>query len=162
MVFFRRRLLLATSGLVASVALAACSTANTVPSQVATDVQLIASGLSAAIAAVAAIPGVPAATVTQLQGYLATIQTDAAQVASATASASTSTVQEIATTVQAVADVALPLIPGGAVAVPLINAAVSLLPSILTAFGITSATKRAPVYTPDQARLILRAAAAKH
>jgi hypothetical protein len=153
-----RRSILAMAG--AAVALSACGTTIT-SSQLATDVQLIASGLSSAITAIAAIPGVPAATVTQLQGYLATIKTDAGQVAAATASAGTNVVQEIASTVQTVAGIALPLIPGGSAIVPIINAAISLLPTILAAAGVTSATKTSPVYSPEQARLILRAAAAK-
>jgi phage-related protein len=145
----------------AAVALAACGTTSTTASQLATDVSLIACGLASAITAIAAIPGVPAATVTQLQGYLTTIKTDAAAVAAATPGAGAATVQEIASTVQTVADIALPLIPGGSAIVPIVNAAVSLLPTILAAAGVTGATKTPPVYTPDQARLILRALAGK-
>ena len=154
---------ISTAAILAAAGVAACSTSTTTASQVATDVSLIASGLSSAITAIAAIPGVPATIVTQLQGYLATIKTDAEQVATATATASADAniVQEIASTVQTVADIALPLIPGGSAIVLIINAAISLLPTILAVVGVTSATRMLPVYTPDQARLILRAAMVK-
>jgi hypothetical protein len=155
-----RRSVLFLSG--AAIALAACSSTTVTLSQLAADVQLVASGISSVVAAVAQIPGVPATTVTQLQGYLATIQIDAGKVASATPSAVAGTsiasiVEEIAVAVQAVAEVALPLIPGGSAAVPILNAAVSLLPIILDAAGIAGATKAVGAYTPDQARLILSA-----
>ena len=127
-------------------------------SQLATDVGLIASGLAAAIAAVAAIPGVPAATVTQLQGYLATIQADAKAVAAATATAATGTVQEIVSAVQALAPIALSFVPGGSAVVAIVNAALSLLPSILAAIGVAGVSTVKAVYSPDSARLILRAA----
>jgi hypothetical protein len=143
----------------AAVALAACGAADTTATQLATDVSLIASGLSSAIISIGAIPGVPAAIVTQLHSYLTTITNDAAQVAAFASGADTSTVQEIVSSVQTVADITLPLIPGGSTIVPVINAAVSLLPAILAVVGITSATTTRPVYTADQARLILRAAA---
>jgi|GEM_PF-3443728 hypothetical protein len=152
-----RRSILAMAG--AAVTLTACGTTTITASQLATDAQLIASGLASAITAIAAISSVPAATVTQLQGYLATIKADAATVAAA--SAGTSVVQEIASTVQTVADIALPLIPGGSAIVSIVNAAVSLLPTILAAAGVTSAAKTSPIYSPEQARLILRGAAAK-
>lgn len=149
-------------GLLTMGTLAACATPGaTTPTQLATDVNLIASGLSAAIASVAAIPGVSAAAVTQLQGYLATIQADAKTVAAATVTTPTSTVQEVAQAVQAVASVALPLIPGGSTVLALIQAAISLLPSILAAIGVSGAAPATPpVYSPAQARLILASAKA--
>jgi hypothetical protein len=146
------------TGLILISAVAACSTPPT-PSQLATDTSLIASGLSAAIASIAAIPGVSPATVSQLQGYLATIEADATTVAAATVTTPTNIVEEIAQTVQAVASVALPLIPGGTSLVALINAAVSLVPTILAAVGVSGAAPAGPLpYTPAQARLILAAA----
>jgi hypothetical protein len=145
----------------ATVALAATGCAGTTPSQLASDVQLIASGLASAAAALMQVPGVPAATLTQLQGYLDTIKADAAAVASGPSGA-TGTVQEIASTVQVVASIALPLIPGGSAIVAIVEAAVSLLPAILAAVGISGTTGAVAVYTPDQARLILRAAPGSH
>ena len=78
-----RRTLLGAAAFVPVAALLACGTQTS--SQVATDVNLIASGVAAAIASIKQIPGVPTATLTQLEAYLAIIQADAAKVASATA-----------------------------------------------------------------------------
>ncbi len=149
----RRRLLLSGGALVG---LGACQTSPT-PSQLTTDVNLIASGLSAAIRSIAAIPGVPAADVARLNTYLATIQADAAAVAGETATPVTGTVQEIGQVVQAVAAVALPIIPGGSAILPVIQAAISLLPVILASVGASGAGVVA-TFSPDQARLILAAA----
>ena len=136
-------------------ALAATSCAGKTPSQLATDVGLIASGLASVVTSLAQAPGVPAATLAQLQGWLATIEADAAQVAAASAGAGG--VVEFARAVQALAAIALPLIPGGSAIAALIDAAMSLLPMVLGTVGISGAPLAAPVYAPDQARLILRA-----
>ncbi len=108
------------------------------------------------VASVAAIPVVDSAKVAQLKGYLATIKADAAQVAAATATPAVGIVQEIVQAVQAVAPIALSLVPGGFTLVPVINAAVSLAPELLAAVGIVGAVSGpVPVYSADQARLIL-------
>jgi phage-related protein len=131
-----------------------CATSSTTPSQLATDVNLIASGLAAAIASIQQIPGVASTTLTQLQADLTTIQADAAQVASAPA---TSVVQAIGQAVQAVAALVLPLVPGGSSIEVTVQAALSLLPEIMAAAGVSGATTT-PKFTPEQARLILAAA----
>ena len=150
-----RRSLLSAS---AAMALVATGCAAPTAAELANDVRLIASGLASALSAVGNMTDIPAATQTMLQGYLSIIQTDAGQVAQATANA-VGPVQEIAQAVQAIAAIVLPLIPGAAAVVPIINAAMSLLPAILAAVGVSGASVGVPVYTPDQARLILRAAA---
>jgi hypothetical protein len=166
----RRRALLSASVLVPAALLAACGTPTpatpvTPPiNPIATDTNLIAGGISAVIASITASAGsTPSANVVKLQGYLTTIQTDAAQVAAATATPATSVISEIAQTVQAIAPIALSLIPGGSALVDVVNAALSLLPSLLSAVGLSAATAgaKAPIYTPDQARLILAAHAQK-
>src|SRR4051794_5077309 len=101
------------------------------PSQIATDVNLIASGLAAAIVSIRQIPGVPTAALTQLESYLAIIQADADKVASATATPATAIVREINQMGQAIASVALPLVPAGSIMEATSQAAVSLLPVIL-------------------------------
>jgi hypothetical protein len=152
-----RRTLLGVAVLLPAATPLACGTQT--PSQIASDVNLVASGLAAAINDIKQIPGVPAAALAQLELYLATIQADAAKVASATATPTTSTVQEISQVVQALASVALPLVPAGSVMQATIQAAVSLLPVILAAVGVSGAG--VPVsYRPSQARAILAAAAA--
>jgi hypothetical protein len=151
-----RRTLLGTAAFVPAAALLACGTQT--PSQIATDVTLIASGLAAAITSIRQIPGMPTAALTQLESYLAIVQADAAKVASATATPATSTVQEISQVVQAIASVALPLVPVGSIMQAAIQAAVSLLPVILAVVGVSGAG--IPVkYQPSQARAILAAAA---
>jgi hypothetical protein len=152
---FRRHILSALP-FFAALNLTGCAgtTTTTTPTQLATDVNLIASGLSSAIASISQIPGVSAAIVSQLQADLATIQADAAQVANATQPA---IVQEIGTVVQAVATIALPLIPGGSAVAATVQAAVSLLPVVLATAGVSGAPV-ATQFTPEQARLILAAA----
>ncbi len=156
----KRRLLLST---VPAALMAACTPTSTTPtvSQLASDASLIASGMAAVVTALQSQPGIPAATLVQLQGYLATLQKDAAAVAAATATPATSTVQEIAQIVQTVAPIALSFVPGGGAVAAIVQAAVALLPAITAAIGVAGAPLgAAPVYAPDQARLILRAAPA--
>ncbi|PPQ27079.1 hypothetical protein [Rhodopila globiformis] len=153
-----RRTLLGIAALLPAATLFACGTQT--PSQIATDVNLIAAGLATTVNSIRQIPGVPTAAVTQIEQYLTTIQADAAQVASATATPATSTVQEISQVVQALASVALPLVPAGSVMQATIQAAVSLLPVILAAVGVSGAG--VPVtFLPSQARTILAAAASR-
>ena len=149
-----RRTLLFASAIVPAAALVGCQVQTA--SQIASDVRLIASGLTAAMADIRLLPGIPAAAVTQLDFYLATVQADAAKVASATSAPAASTIQEVAQVVQALASVALPLVPGGSVIEAAIQAALSLLPVILAAAGVSGAGTPAK-YQPAQARAILAA-----
>lgn len=159
----RRQLLRTTATIAASgLVLAACagsSSPTPTATQLAQDVNLVAAGLTAALAQVSAIPGIATATVTQLAGYLATVQADAKIVAAGTAAAGTSVVQEIASGVQSIAAIVMPLVPSSSQITNLINAAISLLPVILAAVGLVAADKVVPVYTPAAARLILAGAA---
>ncbi len=148
-----RRELLSIVPLIAALNLTGCSGTAT-PTQLATDVNLIASGLSSVVASISQLPGVSTTVVTQLQADLATIQADAAKVAS---TAQSSVVQEIGQVVQAVAAIVLPLIPGGSALAATVQAAVSLLPTVLAAAGVAGAAVTTP-FTPEQARLILAAA----
>jgi hypothetical protein len=150
-----RRTLLCAAAFVPALGLLACGSQTA--SQLATDVQLIAAGLTAAIADIKQVPGVSSAAVIQLDDDLATIQADAAKVATSVATPATSTVQEIGQVVQAVAAVVLPLVPAGSVIEATIQAAVSLLPVVLAAVGVSGAGVPAK-YEPEQARLILAAA----
>jgi hypothetical protein len=149
-----RRTLLRATACVPAIALLGCGAQTA--SQIAADVQSIAAGLTAAMADIKLIPSIPSAALTQLDFYLATIQADAAKVASALATPATSTLQEIAQVVQALASVALPLVPEGSVVEATIQAAVSLLPVILAAVGVSGAGIPAR-YRPAQARAILAA-----
>jgi hypothetical protein len=158
---YSRRGLLAVSALatVSAVALAACTSGTPTASQLAADVNLIATGLTAALPQIQQIPGLPAAALAEIEKYLAIIQADAVKVAAAVASPPPGTVQEIAQVVQALAAVALPLLPAGSVAEAAIQAAISLLPVILAAIGVAGAGVPAR-YAPADARAILAAVAA--
>jgi len=133
----------------------------TTVSAAATDANLIAAGVASVIATLQTQPIVTAsqqATLTQMQGYLATIQADAAALAK---TPSTSTAQEIVTVVQTLAPLALSFVPGGSTVAVLVNAALSLAPQLLADLGVAGATMgAAPVkYSADEARLILKGAA---
>jgi hypothetical protein len=171
LIHLTRRHLLASTPLAGAAILAACtSTTNpvAVTSTVAQDADLIAGGLASAIATLQATPGVlttaQQATLTQLQGYLATIKADAATIAAATATPATSVVSEIVQLVQTIAPIALSFVPGGGAIVAIVNAALSLAPQLLTDIGVTGATATSgapPVYSVASARQILRSATAK-
>ncbi len=138
------------------------TTITSTASRLASDVNLVATGLAAALPAIAQVPGVPAATIAQINADLASIQKDAAAVQAATAAngaAPASTVQEIASVVGDIATVALPLVPGGSAIVPVVQAAEALLPGILSAADVVAAGAPANAMDPSSARLILRGAA---
>jgi hypothetical protein len=150
---------------VAGIVLQGCGslTSPTTVNAAATDANLIATGLASAIASIQALPSLTAgqqATLVQLQGYLATIQKDAAAIA---ATPSTSTAQEIVSVVQELAPLALSFVPGGSAVAAIVQAALSLAPALLADLGVAGeAMNAAPAtYAPDTARLILRGAAAK-
>ena len=96
----------------------------------------------------------------ELKERLATLA-DAKTLAVSTAVPSTSTVQEIISTVQTLAPIALALIPGASPFVPVIDAALSLAPALLADIGVTAASPKAiaPKYDQATARLVLRGAA---
>ena len=152
-----RRDLLRVAAFVPVTAFVACQSAPTTPAQVVSDLRLLTSGLTAAIASIRQIPGVPAPAMTELENTLTKLRADAGIVATSAQAPAQSTVQEIEQLVQAVASIALPLLPVGSPIVATIQAAIAILPPILAAAGI-SGTGGAPMFTPAQARLILAAA----
>jgi hypothetical protein len=137
---------------------------GTTPAQWAMDVSLIASGVASVAAAVAQVPNVAASSVAQVQADAKLIAEDATKVANSTATvvAGTSTatiIEEVAATTQAVADIVLPLFPQTSPFVPIVNAAVALVPGLLAQAGISGTpvviVPKAPAYTPAEARQIL-------
>ncbi len=150
---------------VAIVPLAACSTTattTTVVSQVATDANLIAQGMSAVVMSLQAIqPPIDPATLLKLQGYVATLQKDSAAVAAATTTPATSTIQEIANVVQALAPIALSFIPGGGTLGAVVQAAVALLPAVTSVVSTAAAATPNDAVTYAAARLTLAKAAAR-
>lgn len=151
--------------LAAALSLGACSatspavtptTINAAVQQAAVDINLVAGGLAAITPTLAGL-GLPPATVTQIQGYVATLQADAKSISAAVAASttpSTTTVQEIATVTGQIATAVLTALPGGGAAVVAVQAAQALVPVILAAFHVTGAAPVATM-TPDEARLIL-------
>ena len=141
--------------LLASVPLAILAGCQSLPdtSTIATDVALIASGLTSVLAQ---LPAMPNATLAQLQAYLADIKTLATQIA---ANATAPLVQSIVADVQDFAAIATPLIPAAAPYAPVIQAALALLPGLLTSIGLAGAVSStsAPKMTPAQARAVLAA-----
>ncbi len=150
----RRTLLVAASTLIPAGLLAACQNGKAPSaSQVATDVNLIATAMGPVVAALATTPNVSPALVTKAQGYLAIIQADAAKIAAATLNPPAGTVQEIVQVVQALAGI-VGSIPALAPYAVVIQAAVALAPVMLAAVGV-QVTGAAPSMTPTQARAIL-------
>lgn len=129
------------------------------PSQIATDVELVAAGLTAAINQVVGLP-IPAATIATLKADLAQVQAAAQAVAASVGPVPTASIQSIVQAVQAIADIVLPMFPATMSFVPVINAALSMLPALLAAVGIKGLTLKAqaPKYSAAEARLILAGA----
>lgn len=154
-----RRALLATTLLAP---LAACASGAPSPSQVIVDVQSIAGGLSAVLPTILAAVGVGTATAAQISGYVADVQAAASALGKATASAAASPLaQQIIADVQAVAPIALAIVGLPPSTVAVIQAALSLLPAIAAALGLTSAPSTVPTFDPATARLLLLGASAR-
>ncbi len=154
----RRRLGL-SAVLLATTALAGCGSTVT-PSQIASDANLIATGLASIVTALSGIAGVPPTTIVTIMSYLKQIQAAAAQLATETVGASAGTVQSIAMLVGQVAQVVLPLIPGGGPIVTVVEAAQALIPGMLALVGISAASAVAPKWSSAEARSILKDATA--
>lgn len=150
-----RRTLLALT--VPALALAACTGATV--ASLASDVQLVDSGAQSLASAIIKVADVPTALATQIEGYLATINTGATAVAATGTTGATTVVQQIVAAVKALVPIVMPLIPGGSALEPVANALLSMVPTLLAEVGISGAAGLTPLYTPEQARLILRAAA---
>lgn len=156
-----RRRLLAASSLAGILALTGCGTV-TAP-QAESDVQLLADGLSGILDSLKALPAnlaPPQATLDKIQAELDLIKSDAAKIGTAVAGGG-SIVQEIAAAVGAIVPLATPFFPAAPAVAAVLEAGLALLPGILAAVGIKTATNGYPaVMSPYQARLILSDAAA--
>lgn len=141
-------------------AAAGCSGGANAPSAptLQSDVTLISSGLSGIIALLQATPGVslPPAIAAQAQAVLADIQANAAGIA-ASAAPGTDPVKAISTAVNTLANMLAPYLPQAPGVAALIQAALALIPVILTMAGLTGAVKtRRPTMAPEQARAVLK------
>ena len=156
----RRTLLTAT----ALLPVAGCATFENwlgmTPAQWATDLSLAAGWMPQIVAALKAL-GVKQATLDQITAWAATIKTDAAAVATATATvvagtSSATYVQEAMQVLAAIAGVALPLLlPGGGALVIVVQAFLGLVPELAAALGLTSAPLVGAPMTIDAARAVL-------
>jgi hypothetical protein len=150
-------------GLIAGCQNLSGSSATQVAAQVVSDVGTIAAGLAGALPALGATGAVPAALVAKVGGWVATIQQVAGQVVNGMPQASAQPLVKqieglVNDIVMALAGVPLPP-PFG----PALAAAAVLLPVIETAIGLAvpgAARMTAAAMSPDEARLILRGAAA--
>lgn len=151
-----RRSVLCGAALSTFALLSACAPKATTVSTAATAAAAISTGLSDAIAALTAggiaVPAV-------ITADLGVLTADAAKIAAATADAP-SVANEIESTVAAIADVVLPLVPGGSGVQVLINAAVSLAPPLVAMVGSltagTAVTTRLPTYSSTVALTLLQ------
>jgi hypothetical protein len=148
-----RRSILAAIPAAAVIGCAGVTTAT-----LASDAQLVLAGAQSLGDAVMAIANVPAATVSQVNSDIATVTQGCQAIAAGTANDST-VVPEVVDAIKAVVPIVLPLLPNGSALVPVANALLAMVPALLAYVGVSGAAVGVvPVYTPDQARLILRAA----
>ena len=161
----KRRTLVSAAPLGLAAFLLGCTALT--PAAVQTAIQADTSALAGALATVpsllaAAGVTVPASVTTQLNSVLAEINSNAAAIAAA-ATAPPNTVTTIVSDIKLVAGLVTPFFPEAAVIVPIVDAALSIGTTLLSEAGVSLASAGPlppPKYTPDQARVILRNAAA--
>lgn len=152
---------LASLALVGVLALSACAqtggpTAQPPSvSQIATDVNLLATGLIPVVTALATTPGVDPKVVAAAQTALQTIQNDA-KVLAASVQPSPDIVSEVVQTVEVLAGLT-GTVPALAPFAPAIQAAVALLPVILQVANINIQASPPAIMPAAQARMILAA-----
>jgi hypothetical protein len=132
-----------------ALALVACSTTTTTTpmTQINTDLQLLANGLSALLPFLPASAGAVSA---QVQTTLAEVQRALA------ATPTPTTIQGIGTLITNLAPAVIGLFPGGGTAVTVVGAIVALLPTIEAAIGLAGAEASArATMTPAMARGVL-------
>ena len=150
----RRGLLAATA--LAPVAVAGCATT---PAQFITDIQSAVVAFQTVAPAIAAISNSPTVTTIIADiGKAGALVGDLAGAVSATA-ATSSTVGSILSLLQAAAPL-IQMVPGiPAIAVTVVEAFLSVAPSIAAAIGLSSVGTTPPLYTPAKGRAILAAIA---
>jgi hypothetical protein len=148
----------------ALLAVSACAgeSAQQIAQSVLTDTSTIASAFQAEMPAIEAIQGVPAADVTKAQAALADLQTVTGTLnTSLTATAAQPIIERVVADVEAFNAAVLPFVGGTPVA-SVLEAANVLMPVIEIAVGLSApAGAAANALTPDEARVVLQAAAAK-
>lgn len=129
--------------------------------QYANDANLIAGGMQAVVSSLQGLtnasgaPVVSQADLVTMQGYLATLQTDAKALAAATATPPTSTLNEFVSIAAKLAPIALSFIPGGSALSGIITAAEALLPAVQAVTSLAAAATPNDAVTYAAARLTL-------
>lgn len=138
--------------------LGACSSGPLSQTQLQADVQALTDGVSQIIGFLGGLA--PADILAQVQKEIDIIKANAATIATAI-TPSPDTITAIKNAVSAIIPLVTPFFPVAPVVGMILNAALSLLPVILGAVGMSAVALLAPGtrYTPDQARVILRGAA---
>jgi hypothetical protein len=148
----RRRHVFIAGGLL----LAGCAAQT---SQLAQDAQLIAGGLQAALPSIQTIQGISASVIQSVQTDITEVSAYATDLANQAATTPTTIVQQIGSLVQEVGKLVIPFLPAGSSLLAIVQAAISLLPALFAAVGLSGAPASTP-YQVNDARLILRAASA--
>lgn len=168
-----RRTALSSAPAAAAMAATGCATTASAPSGVSTYITAIANGLSGILGDLSAIPGlsIPPAVMTQIQTSLTTIETDAGALGSIVTTAQAGTVQSIVSAVEQLAHLLQPILsvmtassPTASFVLMAVQAALSLLPVILSSIGVKAAPSiggTAPM-DPDTATAVLHVAAKKY
>lgn len=135
-----------------------CAGSGPGPTQLQSDVEALADGLSQVVGFLGGIA--PADILAKVQAEIDIIKANAATIATAI-TPSADTITAIKNAVNAIVPLVTPFFAAAPVVGMIVNAALSLLPVILGAFGMPQVAMIAPGtrYTPDQARVILRGAA---
>lgn len=166
-----RRALLGATAIIAPLTLAGCGalrSTNILPSdklaQALSDVRDIASGLANVLPSLGSIQGIPTAVVASAGDYVVKIQAVAGQLANVTTATDAQPfIKQLEALVNALVAAVTPFVAGIPTVGPVFAAANVLLPIVETAVGLL-VPAQAPMaggMTPDEARLILRAAAAR-
>jgi hypothetical protein len=155
-----RRSVLALISAAAVASVAACANAPNA-AQIQADAKLISDGLTSIFSTLpAAGVNIPPATTAQIQTALAQIQAAAADIATA-ASPQASIVTNLTSAVSVLSTLATPFFPAATPIGLALQAALALIPGLLAMVGASApASAAASSMPPDQARLILRGAAA--
>ena len=164
----RRTFLRFSLALLPAFALVACTGGTITPAQIASDAQVLIAGLNSAVPAILAASNVPPATVAAIQQDMVLAQGAAATLSQVVAGQA-APASAVSTLVTAVNDIVqTTTTPPLSLAIPApyesaLVAAGVLLPVIEAEAGILPTAAKATVspITPNQARLILVAAAAK-
>jgi hypothetical protein len=108
---------------------------------------LVSRGLQAAWSEISQLTTIPPATLAKIQSDIQLVENDANLIATKEATAATPWIKELGPLVVDAANLALPFIPGGSPLQAILQAAISVLPAMFAAVGLSGAPGRA-TYSP--------------